>query len=180
MKDLPSRIVEAGDFQNMIVGDKIMKRHIANGRDDLFVKKAGKTTLAAWEPYWEVLGIYFSFNHQECDDEHPEWRMMWLSQVTLLRVIGHVLAKVDVETSTLHKRAINDMWAKWKVERGHNWIFWDFIEDERNNLLKAYQFGVEVDEKGLFHDTLDMDGHQLLREAIYWWRDQLEELELAL
>ncbi|MDW9909614.1 hypothetical protein GOB14_15830 [Sinorhizobium meliloti] len=157
-----------------------MKRHIANSRDDLFVKKAGKTTLAAWEPYWEVLGIYFSFNHQDCGDEHPEWRMMWLSQVTLLRVIGHVLAKVDVEASTLHKRAINDMWAKWKVERLHNWIFWEFIEDERNNLLKAYQFGVEVDENGLFHDTLDMDGHQLLREAIYWWRDQLEELELAL
>lgn len=92
----------------------------------------------------------FFFCHQECDDEHPEWRMMWLSQVTLLRVIGHVLAKVDVEASTLHKLAINDMWAKWKVERLHNWIFWDFIEDERNNLLKAYQFGVEVDENGLF------------------------------
>ncbi|WP_137131132.1 hypothetical protein [Rhizobium sp. FY34] len=56
-------------------------------------------------------------------------------------------------------------------------VFWDFIEDERNNLLKAYQFGVEVDGYGLYHGTLDMDGHELLREAIYWWRDQLEEIE---
>lgn len=154
-----------------------MRRFIANGRDDLFVNKMGRTTLAAWEPFWEVLGIYFSFNHQEIDDEHPEWRMMWLSQVTLLRVIGHVLAKVDIDISAAHKVTIDAKWAEWKAQRAHHWVFWDFIEDERNNLLKAYQFGVEVDGHGLFHDTLDMDGHELLREAIYWWRDQLEEIE---
>jgi hypothetical protein len=32
--------------------------------------------------------------------------MMWLSQVTLLRVTGHVLAKVDVTLSAAHKAII--------------------------------------------------------------------------
>lgn len=58
-----------------------------------------------------------------------------------------------------------------------HWVFWEFIEQERNNLLKTFNFGVELDEQGLWYPSLEMDGVQLLREATYWWRRQLEELE---
>jgi hypothetical protein len=38
--------------------------------------------------------------------------------------------------------------------------------------LKSY-----IDDEGLFHKASGRDGGQLFREAVYWWRFQLEKIE---
>lgn len=119
----------------------------------------------------------FLLQNSDLDDEHPEWRMHWVYGVTMLRTVGHVLDKVDGVRSNLHRSAVSSFWRNWKSNRMQHWVFWEFIEQERNNLLKTFNFGVELDEQGLWYPSLEMDGVQLLREATYWWRRQLEELE---
>ena len=147
---------------------------------DIFVSDLPKKTLKAWEPFEECVGILFQLQNSELDDEHPEWRTYWVAGVALLRTIGHVLDKVDTRTSTQHKVEITNIWNSWKTNKADNWVFWDFVEQERNNILKSYKFGVETDDKGLLHSATGADGAQLFREAVYWWRYQLEHLESQL
>lgn len=85
--------------------------------------------------------ILFEFQNSDVDDEHPEWRLHWVAGVALLHTIGHVLAKADALRSPAHKTEVDALWAEWKEVRDDNAIFWDFIEKERNNLLKIYTFG---------------------------------------
>lgn len=93
---------------------------------------------------------------QHTASERPgEWKVFWVAGVATLRIIGHVLAKVDAASSAVHKAAINRLWGEWKDERAEHMIFWDFIEEERDSILK-------------------------FRDALYWWRAQLEELESKL
>jgi hypothetical protein len=58
----------------------------------------------------------------------------------------HVLAKVDGSTSAVHKAAINRLWGEWKDERAEHTIFWDYIEEERNSILKTAEFGAQLIE----------------------------------
>ena len=62
-------------------------------------------------------------------------------------------------------------------------IFWNFIELERNSILKAYEFGASF--------RIGPDGPQILmsddeyafqkfRLAVYWWRHELMALEAKL
>lgn len=105
---------------------------------------------------------------------------MWVAAVVLLRAVGHVLSKIDATKSAKHKEEIGRLWEDWKLEREGNWIFWDFIENERNNIVKAYQFGVELYDEGIFHTEIGEDGVELLFEGIYWWQRQLMALERAI
>jgi hypothetical protein len=127
-------------------------------RSDIFVKKPPKITLDAWTPYSECVSILFELQNSDLDDDHPEWRISWIAGIALLRAIGHVLDKVDSIKSAKHKKAIARLWSSWKSDKSTNWIFWDFIEQERNNILKIFKFGVEIDEQGLFHRGLGEDG----------------------
>jgi hypothetical protein len=147
---------------------------------DIFTFRPSRQTLRAWEPFWDCVGILFEFQNSDIDDEHPEWRLHWVAGIALLRTIGHVLVKADAETSYLHQEAVDRLWEIWKSNRVNNEIFWNFVETERNNLLKTYTFGATlVNEKGGFcvrYSNGD-DALQLYREAVYWWRHQLNELE---
>jgi len=67
-------------------------------------------------------------------------RRRWVATVSLLRAVGHVLDKVDAETSPLARSVIDK---KYREPRPS--IFEDFIEDERNNVLKQYRFSVRGD-----------------------------------
>ena len=85
----------------------------------------------------------------------------------------------------------------WKAEKQGNAIFWDFIEEERNQVLKQYEVGffagpVDVVAGGELH-TLDdhlfcpiTDGtfaggdcRDVLEQAIEWWERQLAAIESA-
>jgi hypothetical protein len=100
-----------------------------------------------------------------------------------LRTIGHVLDKTDAMTSSHHRARIDGLWEQWKADRDQYSIFWDFIEKERNSLLKVYSFGARLakDDKGYYVEFEDgQDAFQLFRQAVYWWRHQLMLLEDAL
>lgn len=143
-------------------------------------------TLKGWEPFWDCVGILFHFQNSDVTDgneELPEWRLYWVAGVALLRTIGHVLAKADAKSSPNHTQEIDNLWSRLRSDRESSWIFWDFIEKERNNLLKTYSFGARLahDEKGAYIEFGDGDdAFQLYRQAVYWWRHQLMELEATL
>lgn len=144
---------------------------------DLFVRQSPTKTLNAWKPFNECVQINFTLQNSDLGEEFPEGTMYWVYAVVNLRMVGHVLAKVDMQESDRHSLIIGDKWRQWKSDRDNNWIFWEFIEAERNNILKTYEFGVDVD---LFYDAFDCHGIDLVREATYWWRRELESIENAL
>ena len=94
-----------------------------------------------------------------------------------------VLAKVDSSSSAVHRAEINRLWDEWKADRADHRIFWDFIEQERNSILKTYEFGAQLVEDDAAADIVFSDGDSAFgkfRDALYWWRAQLEELESKL
>lgn len=73
------------------------------------------------------------------------FRVSWVSIGTLLRAVGHVLHKVDGPTSSAMAAAVDAKWSELKASRPHPAIYWHFIEQERNNVLKLYQLNVRRD-----------------------------------
>jgi hypothetical protein len=152
-------------------------------RDDIFVYRPAKQTLKAWDPFWDAQEIYFFLHDAEVDEGRTEWKVFWVAGVATLRIIGHVLAKVDGSISAIHKAEITRLWDEWKADRSEHAIFWDFIEEERNSILKTYEFGAQLVETGGGADILFSDGDSAFgkfADALYWWRAQLEELECKL
>src|SRR5262245_54808259 len=81
--------------------------------------------------------------------ESATWRVHWVACLTLLRAVGHILDKVDGETDARYRAVVTAKWDDWHADKRATGIFWDFIEAERNNLLKEYKFGVEPEPEYL-------------------------------
>jgi len=107
-----------------------------------------------------------------------EWRRRWVTAVVLLRAVGHVVDKVDAESSPAMHRAIADAWRGLGASKPEPIIFWDFIDAERNNVLKEYLLsagqGVTVFVRGVSARVLVSGQHappaepaEPLRPAIY-------------
>jgi hypothetical protein len=127
-----------------------------------------------------------------------EFRVHWVALVALLRAVGHVLDKVDAASSSQLRAAVDARWAEWRRNRDTHQLFWDFIEAERNSVLKTYEIGVQpgdvqvVVQNGgaaevfaldecIFTPLLDgpfagEDGRDVARDAISWWEGQLSEI----
>jgi hypothetical protein len=131
------------------------------------------------------------------------WRVHWVACLALLRAVGHVLKNIDGETDAKHRDCIDKAWTRWKQDRKGNSIFWEFIEEERNNLLKEYKFGVVPEPELLTTETgdvlgdekdepletgdiyykssrTDTDGGNAISQAIAWWKQQLDAIETEL
>jgi hypothetical protein len=82
----------------------------------------------------------------ELTTEPPDelWRLRWAGLVALLRAVAHVLDKIDGPSSPETRQVIDSAWEKLKKSKPEPKIFWDFIEAERNNVLKAYVFGPRI------------------------------------
>lgn len=135
-----------------------------------------------------------------------EWRIRWVTSVALLRAIGHVLRNVDAHTNQLLKSVIEDSWKRLSATKPEPAIFWEFIEDERNNILKEYRLsaglGITV-RPGTCHINLQTgeqrgdpgrptlfdyamrsgpfagrDQREVLKQAIEWWESYLEAVDL--
>src|SRR6058998_1514510 len=129
--------------------------------------------------------------HALLDDESHtiRFRLFWVAGVALLRAVGHVLQKVDAERNPAMKLQIERAYSEWKRDKETNAIFWEFIEDERNNILKEYAIGflagpidvlvqpgaeiVSLDGN-LFCPIADgryagEDGRDVMADAITWW-----------
>jgi hypothetical protein len=68
-------------------------------------------------------------------------RVAWVSIVTLLRAVGHVLYKVDAKADADVAYVIEQKWNALKRTRPKPEILWEFIESERNSIVKQYEFG---------------------------------------
>lgn len=77
----------------------------------------------------------------ETEKDLVRWRIHWAGAVALLRAIGHVLQKVDGADPDV-RRQIDVAYRRWKSQKAENAIFWEFIETERNNILKEYRFNL--------------------------------------
>lgn len=132
-----------------------------------------------------------------------EWRLFWVLAVVLLRAVGHVLEKVDGAADPSVKHIANDLHRSWRIGNEHA-IFRDFIERERNSILKEYASDVTDGPIPIMahlqnHDGFDVvrqflieenlyrpmgsgayegeDGRTLLDDAIAWWAKQLAEID---
>jgi len=122
-----------------------------------------------------------------------------LAIIAMLRSVGHVLHKVDADTPA-RKRWLDEQWAQWKREP----VFLEFIDFERNRLLKEYQGAIRPDDPAILAtaaaaDALSPGGALLLvgmdvsrlraadgtnllarlRDAVAYWRRHLSEAEQA-
>jgi hypothetical protein len=66
-----------------------------------------------------------------------------VAAVALSRTVGHVLDKVDGERSPQLRAAVDAAFEELKAASPEPQIFWEFIKQERDNLLKVYEFGVQ-------------------------------------
>lgn len=134
----------------------------------------------------------------------PYWRTRWTGLVALLRMVGHVLDKVDAKQSTSFKEAIRDAWEDLKTSKPEPRIFWAFIDEERNNVLKAYKVGARLNSTfrpGAAHLSLSGESQQgpsgpttyesfirsgvfdgrdavdVCRDAITFWKDFLDKVD---
>lgn len=139
------------------------------------------------------------------DDERDEqrWRVLWVGAVALLRAVGHVLWNVDGQTPQA-RAAMKAAYENWnKPEQPEHLIFRDFVDKQRNNIVKEYRMNVldsaEVpvvvhSDVGSITDVLDEnlfrpvtegfgageDARDVYREAIGWWETELSRLEAVL
>ena len=87
--------------------------------------------LRAWEPLKHAAAAQELLDRHDEFEEHPEWVLFWVAGVALLRAVGHVLHKVDGTRCPKLKEIIARRWAEWKADRTANAVFWNFIEEER-------------------------------------------------
>lgn len=136
----------------------------------------------------------FALDRLDAVESKVEYRVLWVAVVALLRGIGHALHKVDGEDPGL-RSAINEAWKRWQADREQHAIFWDFIERERNNVLKQYEHGYfdgpvpiladrQVYEIGelLFTPMSEgryegEDARDVAADALKWWDAELAIVE---
>jgi hypothetical protein len=134
-----------------------------------------------------------------------EWRIRWVTTVALLRAVGHVLRNVDAHTDALLESIVTEEWNKLSATKPEPAIFWQFIEDERNNILKEYRLSAGLDitvRPGTGHLNLNtgeqwgepglptlydyrmksgpytgIDQREVLRQALSWWDSYLGKIE---
>ncbi len=144
------------------------------------------------------------------DDERDEqrWRVLWIGAMALLRTVGHVLRKVDGE-DLRRREEFDAAYKRWKdAERAEHAVFREFIDNERNRLLKEYSLNVvdsaevgvgvvSMQDGGVANETafiLDEnlfrpvmegfgageDARDVYRLALEWWDSELSQLEGAM
>jgi hypothetical protein len=94
-----------------------------------------------------------------------DWVLVWAGTIALLRAVGHVLEKEDAEGDPRLKNA-QDAWrSRLKATKPDPHIFWEFIEHDRNQLLKEAELTVRRIFQDSLHDGIGLadsfDGQRL-------------------
>jgi hypothetical protein len=119
-----------------------------------------------------------------------EWRWRYVAAVALLRAVGHVLKHVDGEASEKAKKVIEAEWQDLNNHKPEPAIFWQFIDEERNNVVKEYRFSAGQDvtvslggdptiyaypmKHGYFAGR---DQREVIGEAIRFWEAYLDRVD---
>src|SRR5678809_1296161 len=83
-------------------------------------------------------------------------RVGWVAITTLLRAVGHVLSKVDADRDSDVAAEVEEEWRRWAAAKTQHAIFWDFIDAERNDVIKEYQYGFRWTFGGSLQPTGEM------------------------
>ena len=146
---------------------------------------------------------HFALREFAGDIQGARWRIIYMANVALLRAVYHVLESRDVPTNA----KLNQSFNTWKVEllrtKPTPEIYWKFIVDERNQILKEYaatrvtnsvvsdiRFDLstgKAEDLGNARQQYTMaEGHfagqeqrYLIKCAIEWWELELQKLERA-
>ncbi|TXD96756.1 hypothetical protein ES754_06845 [Psychrobacter frigidicola] len=138
----------------------------------------------------------------EIEKDYIKFRVLWVAAITLARAVGHMLDKVDSRQSASMKIVIEQKWKKLKENknREENKIFFNFIENGRNQILKEYEFGMLFSPTDLVVENVDSvfvastmvsciyipfqdgvyageDCRDILAEAIIWWKKYINEID---
>ncbi len=136
----------------------------------------------------------------EQEEDGERWRVLWVGAMALLRAVGHVLRNVDAQSPAIGE-AVDAAYRRWKRKRSENEIFWDFINEGRNNILKEYRFDmVDLPDVPVLVEngsavpmpfTLDEnlvrpltdgfaegeDARDVYQDAIAWWDAELSGID---
>jgi hypothetical protein len=137
----------------------------------------------------------------QAEQSSDQFRVLWVASVALCRAIGHALQKMDSISSPQLRLAIKGTYESWKSSPDLHSVFFEFIEDERNSVLKEYEFGFMsgagtldglVLPDGLLATLPDnlfcpmsdgrfagIDCRDVLDLAINWWQQQLDHIDRA-
>lgn len=77
----------------------------------------------------------------------PEWELHWQHSVIILRKVGHVLHKVDCSRSQYISAAVSEAYAEWSNKKNPRFSWFDWINEERNMILKENSQTVVYDEE---------------------------------
>ena len=77
----------------------------------------------------------------EDETDLRRWRIHWVAALALVRAVGHVLDKVDGKNPSI-KAIAQGAYAEWKSDAPEHEIFREFVERERNMILKEYEFNI--------------------------------------
>jgi len=132
------------------------------------------------------------------ESDADRYRLLWVCALALLRAVGHVLHKVDAEHNDGIRVAVEALYRSWRDNREANSVFWHFIEEERNLILKQYELRYEEAPTVLIPSTINPsayqldenlfcpltdgpfageDGRDMIEQAISWWETQLVSIE---
>jgi hypothetical protein len=119
------------------------------------------------------------------------WRRRWVTVIALLRIVGHVLKRVDAPTNPALRAAVDQAWRELNRSKPVPQILWGFIEEERNNILKEYRIGaghdvtvyVGADRPADYRYVVNAGPYQgrlqteVVSEAIAWWEGYLDAVD---
>lgn len=131
---------------------------------------------------------HIALHELEKADSDAIWRLRWITQVTLLRAAGHVLDKVDGSRSIYLRKAVDEIWGNIKSDKELNWIFFYFINIERNSILKEYRVGERIilsldgcnedrRERGVLIRHRVYSQRELVKHSLAWWERTLADVE---
>ena len=75
------------------------------------------------------------------------WRLIWFGAITLARSVGHVLDKVDAKLDAELNKLSQEAYRRWNSTAPEHEIFREFIDKERNTIVKEYQFNIHPSEE---------------------------------
>lgn len=135
----------------------------------------------------------------EAATDADRWRVHWIGALTLLRLVGDALDKVD-KRDPKWADAIKNNWKKIS-NKDENPIFWDFIKASRDAAVHEYELapydddtiplfvseGIEAVERFDLDECMfkplergygaGEDARDIYLEGIEWWEIQLSEIE---
>lgn len=123
-------------------------------------------------------------------DDLATIRLRWITAITILRAVGHALRKIDAARSCALCSAIDSAWNRWKSQPFQHLIFNEFIEKERNTILKEYRSSLfpspaekqgMLDAPAIYPAILIGDRAysplQAIEVSIEWWETELWHIE---